>query len=42
MIHDEVTEEHIAEVVAKVTGIPVARLISWPSVTADENGGAYP
>jgi len=28
MVHNEVTEEHIAEVVAKWTGIPVARLIS--------------
>jgi ATP-dependent Clp protease ATP-binding subunit ClpB len=28
MVHDEVTEEHIAEVVAKWTGIPVARLLS--------------
>jgi ATP-dependent Clp protease ATP-binding subunit ClpB len=28
MVHNEVTEEHIAEVVAKWTGIPVVRLIS--------------
>ncbi|MGA2324201.1 MAG: ATP-dependent chaperone ClpB [Sedimentisphaerales bacterium] len=28
MVHNEVTEEHIAEVVAKWTGIPVARLIT--------------
>ncbi len=28
MVHNEVTEEHIAEVVAKWTGIPVARLLS--------------
>jgi ATP-dependent Clp protease ATP-binding subunit ClpB len=28
MVHNEVTEEHIAEVVAKWTGIPVTRLIS--------------
>jgi ATP-dependent Clp protease ATP-binding subunit ClpB len=28
MVHNEVNEEHIAEVVAKWTGIPVARLIS--------------
>ena len=28
LIHDEVTQEHIAEVVAKWTGIPVSRLLS--------------
>jgi len=28
MLHDEVTEEHIAQVVAKWTGIPVARLLT--------------
>jgi ATP-dependent Clp protease ATP-binding subunit ClpB len=28
MIHNEVTEEHVAEVVAKWTGIPVVRLLS--------------
>jgi len=28
MLHNEVTEEHIAQVVAKWTGIPVARLLS--------------
>jgi ATP-dependent Clp protease ATP-binding subunit ClpB len=28
MIHNEVTEEHIAQVVSKWTGIPVARLLS--------------
>ena len=28
LIHDEVTEEHIAEVVGKWTGIPVSRLLS--------------
>jgi len=28
MLHNEVTEEHVAEVVAKWTGIPLARLLS--------------
>jgi ATP-dependent Clp protease ATP-binding subunit ClpB len=28
MVHNEVTEEHVAEVVSKWTGIPVARLLS--------------
>ncbi|MBN1359052.1 MAG: AAA family ATPase, partial [Sedimentisphaerales bacterium] len=28
MVHDEVSEEHVAQVVAKWTGIPVARLLS--------------
>jgi ATP-dependent Clp protease ATP-binding subunit ClpB len=28
LVHDEVTEEHIAEIVANWTGIPVARLLS--------------
>ncbi|MBN2018958.1 MAG: ATP-dependent chaperone ClpB [Sedimentisphaerales bacterium] len=28
MLHNEVTEEHVAEVVSKWTGIPVARLLS--------------
>jgi ATP-dependent Clp protease ATP-binding subunit ClpB len=28
MVHSEVTEEHIAQVVSKWTGIPVARLVA--------------